>query len=191
MMNKKGVSAVVATVLVVMISVSAVALIWGTVLPVVEDNLAEVSEDKAEINIMTSKGYTAWHSDLNATTIQFSRGNDDSEVSAVVVILSNSEGDSREFIFNHSSALPQKNSQSVYTILDLDNLGKPTNIEMYVIYADGTKGKIITGTTEIKDSVLTGRSFETFIGNASQGSVVSEDDGVPVCDYGAYGFELC
>ena len=39
--NKKAVSAVVATVLIVMITVAAVAIIWAAILPMVQDNLSK------------------------------------------------------------------------------------------------------------------------------------------------------
>tara|TARA_Y100000310_G_scaffold294100_1_gene324295 strand:- start:5442 stop:5624 length:183 start_codon:yes stop_codon:yes gene_type:complete len=55
---KKGVSAVVATVLFVLINVSAVSVLWTVVIPMVRDS--GFGDQTADISIATLEGYTVW-----------------------------------------------------------------------------------------------------------------------------------
>jgi len=58
-MNKKAISTLVATVLLVLITIAAVGIIWGAIMPIIRSNL-ETSQacSAAGVSIDTSLGYT-------------------------------------------------------------------------------------------------------------------------------------
>jgi flagellin-like protein len=68
MNSKKGVSAVVATVLIIMITVAAVGIIWAAIIPMVRDNLNKgtaCNDAMSDISLVTDGGYTC----INRTAI--------------------------------------------------------------------------------------------------------------------------
>lgn len=82
MFNKRGVDAVVATVLIIMITVSAVAIIWATVIPMIKNSASTATAEKVSLTIETAGGYTVseyfngsidnvmvWNRTLTATEI--------------------------------------------------------------------------------------------------------------------------
>jgi FlaG/FlaF family flagellin (archaellin) len=81
--KKKGVSAVVATILIVMITVLAIGIIWVTILPMIRENLA-VSDvcENAGVSIVSSQGYTCYKPS-NITMVQVSKGNSDVNVTGL------------------------------------------------------------------------------------------------------------
>jgi len=81
--KKKGVSAVVATILIVMITVLAIGIIWVTILPMIRENLA-VSDvcENAGVSIVSSQGYTCYKPS-NITMVQVSKGNSEVNVTGL------------------------------------------------------------------------------------------------------------
>ena len=75
-MNKRGISAIVATVLIILITVAAVTIIWGTVIPMVRDNL-DFSSLEGRVSVVTSEGYTYYDSDNESASIQVKRDPDE------------------------------------------------------------------------------------------------------------------
>jgi flagellin-like protein len=87
--NKKGVSAVVATVLIIMITVAAVGLVWAVVIPMIKDNLGVSSSCKdIDISIDTSGGYTCYDSAQKIVSVQVKRGSGEVGVRGVNFLLS-------------------------------------------------------------------------------------------------------
>ena len=97
-MNKKGISAVVATVLIILITVAAVTIIWTTVLPIIKEKLPE-DVVGADLTIETIGGYTIWDSVNNKACVQVKRGADELELLKIQVIFS-IDGDSHVNYFN-------------------------------------------------------------------------------------------
>jgi flagellin-like protein len=94
-MQKKGVSAVVATILIVMITVAAVGLIWMFVLPMVQRSLSVDDACKnADLNI-ENDGYTCYVEN-NFTSVQIKKGNSDVDIIGVDIIIS-SDGNSQSY----------------------------------------------------------------------------------------------
>lgn len=64
MNNKKGVSAIVATVLIILITVAAVTIIWAAIIPMIEGELdgATACLDVAQDLQIGGAGYTCWNS---------------------------------------------------------------------------------------------------------------------------------
>lgn len=86
--NKKAISAVVATTLILMITVVAIGIIWFTVLPVIKDNLG-VGDicSGVDISIDSSQGYTCYVPE-NITLIQVDKGNSNVNVTGLRFYLS-------------------------------------------------------------------------------------------------------
>ena len=61
-MNKRGVSAVVATVLIILITVASVTIFWGAIIPMTKGNL-DFSSLEGKVSVLTSGGYTYYDSD--------------------------------------------------------------------------------------------------------------------------------
>ena len=75
MKNNKGVSAIVATVFLIMITVAAVGIIWGTVIPFIKGNL-DIDQREVDLKIVTDKGYTVYDPEDAIAFVQIERGND-------------------------------------------------------------------------------------------------------------------
>ena len=78
MINKKGVDAVVATVLIIMITVAAVAIIWMTVIPMIKDTANKgITQFNAQKSIaIETESYTCVagvNQLVNASKVQISR----------------------------------------------------------------------------------------------------------------------
>ncbi|MBC8495900.1 hypothetical protein H8D36_07120 [archaeon] len=75
MINKKGVSAVVATVLIIMITVAAVAIVWMTVIPMIKDTANDgITEFNAQKSIeIVREGYTCANQGTGNSSVQISR----------------------------------------------------------------------------------------------------------------------
>ena len=58
-MNKRGISAIVATVLIILITVAGVAIIWGAIIPMIGEDVS-FGDEMVDLRIVTSAGYTAW-----------------------------------------------------------------------------------------------------------------------------------
>jgi hypothetical protein len=111
-MNKSGVSAVVATVLIVMITVAAVGLLWAIVAPFLKTNVADRTacvEAEMSIGLDQNSKYTC--SSTEGTAVRVSRGSDENNWEAVQIIYTYVTGDSETV--NYANP-PNKNSEKVY-----------------------------------------------------------------------------
>jgi len=91
-MKKKGISAIVATVLIVLITVSSVAIIWIAIVPMI--NLGNLEGEHFAVLVITSEsGYTVWDEDLQSMSVQVNRGDDDLDIIGIQFVF-NFEGTS-------------------------------------------------------------------------------------------------
>ena len=73
MKNKRAISDLVATVLLVLIVIAAVGIIWGAIMPIIRSNLENSQKcSNAELSINTQSGYT--YASGGTVFIQVSRG---------------------------------------------------------------------------------------------------------------------
>lgn len=75
-LNKKAVSAVVATVLIIMITVAAVGIIWAAIIPMVRDSLTKgtvCNDALSDVSLVVDGGYTCLGSDGNLS-LQIQKG---------------------------------------------------------------------------------------------------------------------
>jgi len=88
--NKKGISAVVATVLIILITVAAVTIIWAAIIPMINDQLARGTiclDAMTQINI-ESKGYTCYDSVNNVAKVQIKHGAKDIGLVGLQILIS-------------------------------------------------------------------------------------------------------
>ena len=156
--GKRGISAVVATVLIIMITVATVAIVWAFIIPMIKDVLIESTSEKAELSIETDGGYTTWDEVQKIARVQVKRGNDKLNLTGIdfsFIKQGNTEKRTNETV-------PQKNQLKVYEF-NLSDFGKPEEIKIAPITAAGV-GEVV--------------SESDVINNYSGGSSVC----VPDCD---------
>ena len=129
--NKGGLSAIVATVLIVLITVAAVAIFWVAILPVIQENILFVGEE-ARLSIIVDKGYTAFDADKRIASVQVKRGSDDANLSRLNIIF---EVDGSSVIFKTTSA-PAVNEMKTYWINFTKEgiLGDPSSVSVAPVY---------------------------------------------------------
>ena len=91
---KKGISSIVATVMVVLVVVVAISAVWTFVLPMVRDGTSEFTAADVNLRVISEEGYTVYDPNTDLVLVQVSRGSDDLDVVAMDIIIS----------FNGSSA---------------------------------------------------------------------------------------
>jgi flagellin-like protein len=80
--GKKGISAVVATVLIILITVAAVTMVWAFIIPMIKNSISTTNFD-TDLSIVSSGGYTAFDNASSRLCVQVKRGADNSNVNAV------------------------------------------------------------------------------------------------------------
>jgi hypothetical protein len=144
--NKRGISAVVATVLIILITVAAVAIIWTTIIPLIKNSLSEIDVSQIDLKIDTSSGFTAYDTATGIGSVKITKGaNDDYELVGIKVFLENSEGtsESYEVDFDISTG-----SKTFY----FETAEEPSSISIAPIILDGKTERIgdIIYTAELK-----------------------------------------
>ncbi len=94
--NKRGVSAIVATVLIILITVAAVTIIWAAIIPMIDERLTlsnDCLDAVKQISIVPA-GSTCYHSESNSLNVQIKRGSDATNISDIMISSSDSDGNS-------------------------------------------------------------------------------------------------
>lgn len=123
MNNKKGISAVVATVLIILITVAAVTIIWAAIIPMINNQLTKgtVCLDAVSQVSLSDVGYTCKHASGANVSIQVSRNAkafDLADIQVVITAAGNSYSynlaTSPEVVVN--PGFPNANEEKVYVI---------------------------------------------------------------------------
>ena len=87
--NKKAVSAIVATVLLILITVAAVGIIWGAIMPML-NKATELGQAcmQARLTIDTTSGYTCYDESKKQASVMITRGAEEFELAGMQVGLS-------------------------------------------------------------------------------------------------------
>ncbi len=113
--NKKGISAVVATVLIILITVAAVTIIWAAIIPMINDQLERgtVCLDAMTQLSVLNKGYTCYDAGTNEVRVQIGHGAKDIGLAGIqVLVVSGGSTTSTEV----TTGLPGINSETVLTV---------------------------------------------------------------------------
>jgi hypothetical protein len=146
MFNKKGVDAVVATVLIIMITVAAVAIIWAVVIPMIKDTATSATAEKVSLSIETSGGYTTWDASSEIATVQVKRGVDTVNLSAIKLTFFNGKE-----TYSIQTTAPSANVQTTYQI-PLIGFGKPLKVSISPIFNNGKDGEILQEVSNLRDN---------------------------------------
>ncbi len=87
--DKRAVSAIVATVLLVLIAVAAVGIIWGAIIPMINKAM-EMGQAcmNARLTINTDSGYTCWNATGRVALVMVSRGAEDFKLAGMDLVVS-------------------------------------------------------------------------------------------------------
>lgn len=133
-MQKKGVSAVVATVLIVMITVAAVGVIWLAIVPMIKDKLSSIDVETGSFKIES----VCYQESSKTLTIYVHRDMEKSKemnFSGLNIIYS---VDGKSSSWTNNVSLPEGSTKE-YTIPFVS--GKPTNVKISPLVSVGVKQK--------------------------------------------------
>ncbi|MBU3923603.1 MAG: hypothetical protein KJ592_01685 [Nanoarchaeota archaeon] len=150
MNNKNGISAIVATVLIILITVAAVTIVWIAVIPLVSDSVNEGTEcitaDRSMV--LENKGYTCRNDSDNTINVHVSLGSEDVVLAGVQVLVSTGGSTSSETI-NDISLLPKINEAKVLTTGVDAAYADATGVSVAPIMVVGGVAKVCTVSREI------------------------------------------
>jgi len=134
--DKRGISAVVATILIILIAVAAVTIIWGAIIPIVSNQLGKSSlclDATSQLSIV-DEGITCWkktdlilnnhHKDLY---VQIERGPQEFALAGIQIV-SEKKGGSRTF----------NDSQDDVAVVGGGSLPKPNQIRVLKVHTSTT-----------------------------------------------------
>jgi flagellin-like protein len=131
MRSKKGISAIVATVLIILITVAAVAILWTAVIPMIQRNV-EFNALDVTLTIVTQGGYTAYDVDKKIASVQVKRGQDDNEMERLRIIFS-IDGESVPSLV----VAPAPGNSKTY-IFNLSGFGEPEKVSVSPVFIIGS-----------------------------------------------------
>lgn len=149
--SKKAVEAIVGTVLLLLITVALAGIIFGVIVPFIQNKLME-GEISACMNVRvvvdTKQGYTCYDEVNNAVDVMISRGADDVKLYGLQIIVA-IDGTTKAFEFNQS--LPERNEQRTFTInLDLSSGATPKEVGVAPIVKIGNMQQLCGVTSAAK-----------------------------------------
>ncbi|MFH0831543.1 MAG: archaellin/type IV pilin N-terminal domain-containing protein [archaeon] len=103
--NERAVSSLVATVLLILITVAAVGIIWGAIMPMLNSAM-EIGQAclNARLTIDTTSGYTCYKTTTNEVMIMVGRGAEEFYLAGMSLIISGG-GQSKTFQFKQGAAI--------------------------------------------------------------------------------------
>jgi flagellin-like protein len=106
MAKKKAVSALVATVLLILITVAAVGIIWGAIMPMM-NRAMEMGQAclNARLSINTESGYTCHNITGNRVFVMVARGSEEFNLAGMYLTISGG-GRSKAYLINETSTNP-------------------------------------------------------------------------------------
>jgi len=152
-LSKKGVSTIVATVLIIAVTIISIFIISAGIYKIIKNN--SYTNSNPSIYIDTSKGFTYWDEKNKLVSLQVRRETDDSSIKQIQVIFS-INGNSVPYTvptLESKSKVPNKNEAKVY-YFDFSDSKKPSAVSIAPIFKDGQIGSIIDSESEF----LTGES---------------------------------
>ena len=105
-MEKKGISAVVATVLIILITIATVSIIWVAIIPIFKNDGSDSSAFDSSAEIINSRGYTFWDEDLKVMSVQVRLNKIGSDAPIGIQFIFQIDGSS---VTVHSYSLPSQN----------------------------------------------------------------------------------
>jgi hypothetical protein len=149
-MEKRGISATIAVILMILIVIAGVGILWGVLLPLIRDNTSFGGYD-IDLVIDTEGGYTYYDSDKKVACVQVRRGNDELNLSRIDVFFG---FNGTSHISNFSgSEIPEPNEAKTKCFNLIDYGVAPESIRVSPVIWDGNReivGEISSDTGEIR-----------------------------------------
>ncbi|MCH7850244.1 MAG: hypothetical protein IH845_01225, partial [Nanoarchaeota archaeon] len=148
-MNKRGISAVVATVLIILITISSISIVWLMIMPLIRENL-EFNSIERGVVIVTSGGYTVYDPERKIAAVKVKMEEDTVEIPFVEVIFM-VDGNSIKFVRDFNLEINE--DILFYFILNK----KPESVSVAPIFRIGNKEKVgsIYNSVQLKSGDLT------------------------------------
>ena len=149
MNNKKGISAVVATVLIILITVAAVTIIWAAIIPMIKEQTVGGTtclDAVSQVQIESEGGYTCWDATTGKVKVQISRGAADFELAKLQIIISEA-GDTTSFETGETEVtgdVPGANEEKILSVAydtTLPSTKEPDKVEIAPIVTVGNTEK--------------------------------------------------
>ena len=152
MNNKKGISAIVATVLIILITVAAVTIIWAAIIPMISNQLGKgtVCLDAVSQLSLVDNGYTCKNG--NNISIQVKQGAKNINLADIQVLVLAGGSTTSYSLINSTTTLSPTN-------MDATKLPKPNEEKVYTIDTSGISGSI--DKVEIAPVVTVGKTKDT------------------------------
>jgi flagellin-like protein len=157
---KRGISAIVASVLLILITIAGVAIIWGVILPMISDIGGASSENS--ISIDTAGGYTLYDDIQGIACVQIKK--ESSIALEGLRVLFNIEGNSYSSQINKED-VPALNQKKTYCF-SLKNFGRPSSVTVVALPED----KNVAVTSIVSLSRLNVQAL---------GSILGDEEGSP------------
>lgn len=142
-MNKRGISSIVATVLIILITVAAISMIWVFVLPMIKENVS--IDTRADLSISTEGGYSVYDSSNHSICLQIDRGTDNTNLIAIEFIFS-IEGDTS------TVTLPTELKTNQKKTYCFDNVsGNLESVSIAPVIVQGTTKKVGAVISQLND----------------------------------------
>ena len=137
-LKKRGISAIVATVLIILITIGGVVIVWIGVLPMVEES-SIFQELDSQVSIIIDGRYTAWDSDNDVALVRVEREIDEGQVDRIrISFIVDGESVSSTF------AAPISGGVQTYAF-DFTGYGEPESVGVAPIFISSS-GKDREGT---------------------------------------------
>jgi hypothetical protein len=133
-MKKRGISAVVATVLIILITVAAVTIIWAAVIPMIKEK-ASVDKTVSDLLIDSASGYTFYDSSSGNLSVQIKRGASSVEIIGVQILVE-IDGDTEKYSFY---SFPEPNERMIY---ELSVTSRPESISIAPLFEGDKPGPV-------------------------------------------------
>ena len=169
---KRGLSSIVATVLIVLLVILLVGVIWVTLFPML--NEGSEFDFSGDVQIISSEGYTVYDSDLKYAGVQVGVSADAVDLDRIRLTFL-FDGESRSNVF----PAPEAGQTKTYLInLSGEEYEQPASVSISPIDIFGKEGEI-TSTAELKTGDLADASGEllSLTGDFVEGDVSSGDSG--------------
>jgi len=131
-MKKRGISAVVATVLIILIVVAGIGIVWKVILPLFA-KLDYLSYSDVQLNIVF-QGYTIYDPDMKFAFVQIKRGQDEVDITGLEIGF-NFEGTTKTY---QTTAVPEPGGKHTYkfnfTADGLADEGDPDKVTVAPIF---------------------------------------------------------
>ena len=169
---KRGLSSIVATVLIVLLVILLVGVIWVNLFPML--NEGSEFDFSGDVQIISSEGYTVYDSDLKYAGVQVGVSADAVDLDRIRLTFL-FDGESRSNVF----PAPEAGQTKTYLInLSGEEYEQPASVSISPIDIFGKEGEI-TSTAELKTGDLADASGEllSLTGDFVEGDVSSGDSG--------------